>query len=138
MPLNSRQYFLGRNCQFSAISQMRDPTVFRVANDDVIDVTLNFETGNEAELTTRGSGVDQEFVPVHRNTTVEVKCSRHTLAHHEVVQLTIQPPAGAVTGRTLTNYFYLANESQPEVIDGAVVHTLLFRRTVGNAFNIPG
>jgi hypothetical protein len=127
----TRAFQLGRKHRFNASSADRPNQNIGIVNDDVIDVTMTFETANEADVTTRGSVEDQEFVPVHRNTTVEVKCLYHNLRHLERVLMTISPPIGA-TGRTLEGVFYLNNEGEPQVLDGAVVHTLTFHRTIGN------
>lgn len=118
----TRSYKLGRNMSFSCSG---------LSNDDIKDVTITEETSNEANVTTRGSDADEEFVPVHKNTSFEVVCLNHALAMHAAVAVTIAPKAG-YTGTTKTGQYYVNNISEPQPFNDAIAYTITFRRTVGN------
>ena len=120
------RFKLGKNQTFTAVGQTSGKTLL---NADVRDVTVNVETANEANLTTRGSGDDQEFCFVHRNTSFDVVTLFHELAHGETVLVTIAPKTG-FTGRLMTGMYYVNADSEPQNVDGAIEHTLTFRRTV--------
>ena len=122
------RHMLGKNQTFTAVGQLSGYTL---VNDDVRDVTINEETANEAEVTTRGSGDDQEFVFVHRNTSIEASVLYHELRHGEACLITIRPKTG-FTGRVMTGMQYLNNIGTPQALNGEIVVALTFRRTVGN------
>lgn len=101
-----------------------------IANKDVRGVTINRETANEAEVTTRGSGNEQEFVPVHMNTSFEVVVLDHACAMFGTGVVTIAPVAG--TGTTITGIYYVNNISEPQENGREIEYTISLRRTVGN------
>jgi hypothetical protein len=118
----TRTYKLGRNQSFSCTG---------LANDDIKDVTITEETSNEANVTTRGSGDHEEFVPVHKNTSFEVVALTHGLTLHGEVTVTIQPLSG-YTGTRKTGLYYVNAISEPQPFQDVIAHTIRFHRTVGN------
>ena len=118
MPGTGRVYKLGRNNVFSFPG---------ILNDNIKSVEFQVETANEADVTTRGSGADQEFMPIHRNTTMTVN-----VAHHAVVQgatgiAAIYPMAGT-TGTSHTGVYYVNNVGEPQNLEGQIIHAIQFRR----------
>jgi len=117
----SHKYYLGKNGNF-AFSNGID-------NKDVKSVSINQETAAEADVTTRGSGDEQEFAFVRRNTTVEVVCLDHTCSIGETGTITHSISTGA-SGPTLPSGVYqVMSVSQPEELDGAVEFTISLRKT---------
>lgn len=115
-------YKLGKNQVFACSG---------LANADIQEVTITEETGNEAEVTTRGSGNDQEFVPIHRNTVFEVQTLHHAMAQHSFAAVSIYPATG-FTGTVKTGVYYVNSISEPQPVGDKIVHTIRFHRTVGN------
>jgi len=118
MPV-AHSYQLGKDCSFTFASS--------IANKDVKTVTVTRETSAEAEVTTRGSDVVQEFVPVRQNTTIEVVCLDHSAVIHGTGVATVTP----ATGAAITGVYYVNNISIPQEIDGAVEFTITLKRFVG-------
>lgn len=118
MPV-AHAYQLGKDCSFTFGTM--------IANKDVKSVTVARETSSEADVTTRGSDVVQEFVPVRQNTTIEVVCLDHAAAIHATGLATVTP----ATGAALTGVFYVNNISIPQEMDGAVEFTIQLKRFVG-------
>jgi len=118
----TRAYKLGRNQSFSCTG---------LSNDEIKDVTITEETANEANVTTRGSGEEEEFVPVHKNTSFEVVALTHALTMFSAVTITIQPLTG-YTGSRKTGIYYVNAISEPQPFQDVIAHTIRFRRTVGN------
>jgi hypothetical protein len=118
MPV-AHNYQLGKDCTFSFGSV--------IANKDVKSVNFVRETAAEADVTTRGSDVVQEFVPVRQNTTVEVVCLDHSCVMHGTGIMSV---AGS-TGAAVTGVYYVNNISIPQEIDGAVEFTISLKRFVG-------
>jgi hypothetical protein len=118
----TRTYKLGRNQQFGCTG---------LSNDDIKDVTITEETSNEGNVTTRGSDADEEFVPIHKNTTFEVVSLHHALTLHAALLVTIQPKSG-YTGTVRTGMYYVNAISEPQPFNDIIAHTITFRRTVGN------
>jgi hypothetical protein len=102
-----------------------------IANKDVRTLTITRETGDEAEVTTRGSGNEQEFVPVHLNTTFEVVVLDHSCVMHGTGVVTVAPATGG-TGTTITGVYYVNNVSEPQENGKEIEYTISLRRTVGN------
>jgi hypothetical protein len=98
-----------------------------INNKDIKTVNFSWETAAEADVTTRGSDVVQEFVPVRRNSTVEVVCLDHNCVMHCTGILSV---AGS-TGAAVTGIYYVSNLSIPQEIDGAVEYTVQLKRFVG-------
>ncbi len=119
MPVTAHSYQLGKDCSFSFASS--------IANKDVKSVTVTRETSAEAEVTTRGSGNEQEFVPVRQNITLEVVCLDHSALMHATGVATISP----ATGSAITGPFYVNNISIPQEIDGVVEYTITLKRHAG-------
>lgn len=118
MPV-AHSYQLGKDCTFTFGSA--------IANKDVKTVTVTRETSAEADVTTRGSDVVQEFVPVRHNTTIEVVCLDHSAVIHSTGVATVTP----ATGTAITGVYYVNNISIPQEIDGAVEFTISLKRLVG-------
>lgn len=115
----AHKYYLGKNGTFSYTNG--------IANKDVKSVSINQETAAEADVTTRGSGDEQEFAFVRRNTTVEVVCLDHSCLVGETgtITHTVSP-----SGPTLPSGVYqVMSVSQPEELDGAVEFTISLRKT---------
>lgn len=115
----SQQYKLGRLQTFTFGST--------ITNANVQNVTITTETAAEAEVTTRGSGDIQEFLPVRRNTTYEVTVFDHSATMHSTGIVTIAPATGT-TGTTSTGVFYVSNISEPQELDGAIVWTIQLKK----------
>jgi hypothetical protein len=114
-------YYLGKNGTFSFSSG--------IANVDVKTVTVNRETAAEADVTTRGSGDEQEFAFVRRNTSIDVVCLNHTIAGLGVtgtVTCTLSPsgPFASPSGA-----FQVMSVSESQDLDGAVEWTVNLRKT---------
>jgi hypothetical protein len=122
MPPVAHSYRLGKNQSFSFASS--------IANKDVRTVNITNETSAEAEVTTRGSDDIQEFVPVRRNTAIEVTVLDHSCVMHATGVVTIAPSSGT-TGTTSTGVYYVNNISEPQEIDGAIETTISLRKYVG-------
>ena len=118
MPV-AHSYQLGKDCSFMFGST--------IANKDVKTVTVTRETSAEAEVTTRGSDVVQEFVPVRQNMTIEVVCLDHSATMHSTGLATVTP----ATGAAISGVYYVNNISIPQEIDGAVEYTITLKRYVG-------
>lgn len=121
MPGTGQVYKLGRNQVFEFPG---------ILNVNVRSVEFQVETGNEAEVTTRGSGVDQEFVPVHRNTTITVNALHHTTSQGATGMASIYPLAGT-TGLNHTGTYYVNSVGDPQQIEGVIVHPISLRRHPG-------
>ena len=119
MPVTAHSYQLGKDCTFSFASS--------IANKDVKTVTVTRETAAEAEVTTRGSGDIQEFVPVRQNMTLEVVCLDHSAVMHSTGVATVTP----ATGTAVTGVYYVNSISIPQEIDGAVEYTITLKRFAG-------
>lgn len=116
-------YYLGKNGTFTFSAG--------IANADVKSVTINRETAAEADVTTRGSGNEQEFAFVRKNTTIDVTVLNHTITSIGVtgtVLCTLSPtgPLGITTG-----VFQVMSISEPQELDGAVEFTVNLRKTPG-------
>jgi hypothetical protein len=98
-----------------------------IANKDVRSVTITKETAAEGEVTTRGSGNEQEFVPIRMNTTIEVVVLDHTCTMHAHDTVTISG-SGSYTGT-----FYVNNIGEPQEIDGVIETTISLRKYVASA-----
>lgn len=118
MPV-AHSYQLGKDCTFTFGNM--------IANKDVKSVTTTRETAAEADVTTRGSDVVQEFVPVRHNTTIEVVCLDHSCTIHSTGLATVTP----ATGAALTGIYYVNNIGIPQENDGAVEFTIQLKRFVG-------
>ena len=114
-----QSYRLGKNNTFTFGSM--------IANANVQNVTITVETSAEAEVTTRGSGDIQEFLPVRHNTAYEVTVFAHTCSMHATGIVTIAPLTGT-TGMNGTGMFYVNNIGEPQEIDGAIVNTITLRK----------
>lgn len=119
---STRTYKLGRHQTFGCTG---------LSNDDIKDVTITEETSNEGNVTTRGSDADEEFVPIHKNTSFEVVALHHAMAMHSTLLVTIAPKSG-YTGTTKTGMYYVNSISEPQPFQDVIAHTIVFRRTVGN------
>jgi len=118
----ARTFKLGRNQVFACNG---------LSNDDIKDVTITEETSNEGNVTTRGSDADEEFVPIHRNTSFEVVALHHALAMHAAVLVSVYPKTG-YTGTSRTGIYYVNSISEPQPFGDVIAHTIRFHRTVGN------
>jgi hypothetical protein len=116
---SGQSYRLGKNNSFTFGSS--------IANVDIQNVTVTVETSAEAEVTSRGSGDIQEFLPVRKNTVYEVTAWHHTCVMHATGLVTIAPLAGT-TGMVATGIYYVNNIGEPQEIDGAIVNTITLRK----------
>lgn len=116
---STQSYKLGRNQSFTFGST--------IANKDVQNVNITFETSAEAEVTSRGSGDIQEFLPVRKNTSFEVTCWDHTATLHSTGVVTVAPITGT-TGTSSTGVYYVNNISEPQEIDGAITWTIQLKK----------
>jgi len=121
MPV-AHNYQLGKDCSFSFGSAGA-----LINNKDVKSVNFVRETSAEADVTTRGSDVVQEFVPVRQNITIEVVCLDHNCIMHGTGVMSV----AGVTGAAVTGVYYVNNISIPQEIDGAVEFTISLKRFVG-------
>jgi hypothetical protein len=112
----AHSYLLGKDQTFSFGTA--------IVNKDVKSVTVTSETSAEGEVTTRGSGDVQEFVPIRKNTTIEVVVLSHTCTHHQHETVSITGQAGSSYGGT----YYVNNISEPQEIDGVVETTISLRK----------
>jgi len=121
-----QSYRLGKNnlFQFGATAD----TETYIANKDVQNVTVTVETSAEAEVTTRGSGDIQEFLPVRKNSVYEVTVFAHNATMHGTGVITIRPTGAGSTGMLATGMFYVNNIGEPQEIDGAIVNTITLRK----------
>lgn len=117
----SQTYKLGKNQVFACSG---------LANVDIKDVTITEETANEGEVTSRGSGSDQEFVPIHKNTVFEVVSLHHALAMHSVAIVSIYPATG-FTGTVKTGAYYVNSISEPQPFGDVIAHTIRFHKHPG-------
>lgn len=117
----SHKYYLGKNGTFTFSNG--------IDNKDIKSVAINQETAAEADVTTRGSGNEQEFAFVRKNTTIEVVCLDHACEVGETGTITHALLTGA-SGPTLpTGVYQVMSISQPEELDGAVEFTISLRKT---------
>jgi hypothetical protein len=116
-------YYLGKNGTFTFTTG--------IANADVKSVTVNRETAAEADVTTRGSGNEQEFAFVRKNTTIDVTVLNHTIADIGVTGTVVcrLSPTGPLS--ISTGVFQVMSISEPQDLDGAVEWTINLRKTPG-------
>lgn len=120
MPV-SHKYYLGKNGNFSFSNG--------IENKDIKSVSINQETAAEADVTTRGSGDEQEFAFVRKNTTIEVVVLDHSCVQGNTGTITHSLASGA-TGPTIpTGVYQVMSISQPEELDGAVEFTISLRKS---------
>lgn len=120
MPAVTHEYHLGKNQTFTFGTA--------ILNKDVKSVTITRETAAEGEVTTRGSDDEQEFVPIRKNTTIEVVVLDHSCTHHQNATVTMSGSSGSYTGT-----FYVNNIGEPQEIDGVIETTISLRRYVASA-----
>ena len=116
-------YYLGKNGTFTFSGG--------IANANVKSVTVNRETAAEADVTTRGSGNEQEFAFVRKNTTIDVTVLNHTISDigatgSVTCQLSPTGPLAISTG-----IYQVMSISEPQELDGAVEWTINLRKTPG-------
>jgi hypothetical protein len=121
MPAVSHRYFLGKNGNFTFSNG--------IDNKDVKTVTINQDTAAEADVTTRGSGDEQEFAFVRKNTTIEVTVLDHSCSVGETGTITHYIATGASGPTIPTGVYQVMSISQPEELDGAVEFTVSLRKT---------
>lgn len=115
----AHKYYLGKDASFTFASS--------IANKDVKTVTVNRETAAEADVTTRGSGGEQEFAFVRSNTTIEVVCLDHsaTVGATGAVTMSLSPTGPAQPSGT----YQVMSISEPQELDGAIEWTISLRKT---------
>ena len=114
----AHSYKLGKDQQFTFGSM--------IVNKDVKSVTFTRETSAEGEVTTRGSGIINEYVPIRVNNTFEVVVLDHSAYAHATGVVTI-----GITGAFTTGIYYVNNIGEPQEIDGVVETTITLRRHAG-------
>jgi hypothetical protein len=120
MAVVSHAYHLGKDQTFSFGTA--------IANKDVKSVTFTQETSAEAEVTTRGSDNIQEFVPVRKNTTIEVVVLDHQCSMHQHDTVTVSDPSSQTTR---TGTYYVNQIGEPQEIDGVIETTISLRKYPG-------
>lgn len=120
MPPVTHEYHLGKNQTFTFGTM--------IVNKDVKTVTITQETSAEGDVTTRGSDSEQEFVPIRKNTTIEVVVLDHACTLHANGSVSISGSSGTYTGT-----FYVNNIGEPQEIDGVIETTISLRRYVASA-----
>lgn len=121
MPAVAHKYYLGKDGNFSFSNG--------IDNKDIKSVSINQETAAEADVTTRGSGDEQEFAFVRKNTTIEVVVLDHTCAVGETGTISHSLATGSSGPVIPTGVFQVMSISQPEELDGAVEFTISLRKT---------
>jgi hypothetical protein len=114
-------YYLGKDGTFTFSNG--------IANKDVKTVSVNRETAAETDVTTRGSGDEQEFAFVRKNTTIDV-----TVLDHEIpglgatgtITCTLSPTGPFVSP---TGVFQVMSISESQDLDNAVEWTVNLRKT---------
>lgn len=97
-----------------------------ITNANIQGVTITDETSAEAEVTSRGSGNIQEFLPVRKNRVYEVNCFAHSATMHATGVVTVSDNTGSVTG-----VYYVNNIGEPHEIDNAIVYPITLRKWAG-------
>jgi hypothetical protein len=121
MPPVSHKYYLGKDGTFDFSNG--------IANKDIKSVSINQETAAEADVTTRGSGDEQEFAFVRKNTSIEVVCLDHSCTVGETGTITHNLASGASGPKLPTGVYQVMSVSQPEELDDAVQFTISLRKT---------
>lgn len=114
----SHKYYLGKDGNFTFSNG--------IANKDVKSVSITQETAAEADVTTRGSGDEQEFAFVRKNTSIEVVVLDHSCAVGETGTITHSLASGPSVP---SGVYQVMSVSQPEELDGAVEFTISLRKT---------
>jgi hypothetical protein len=122
MPAVAHKYYLGKDCSFSFASG-------KIENKDVKTVTISRETAAEADVTTRGSGNEQEFAFVRANTTIEVVVLDHSATVGDTGAITMTLPTGSSGPVQPTGTFQVMSISEPQELDGAIEFTISLRKT---------
>lgn len=121
MASTGRVWRLGKDQEFSFPG---------ISNVDIKSVEINVETANEADVTTRGSGDDVEYVPIHRNTTITVNVLNHSTYWKATGVAQINPKAGT-TGMFHTGVYYVNSIGDPQNLEGEIVSPIQLRRHPG-------
>lgn len=119
----SHEYYLGKNGTFTFSNG--------IANVDVKTVTVNRETAAEADVTTRGSGSEQEFAFVRRNTTIDVVVLDHNIPDigaTGTITCTLSPTGPFVSP---SGVYQVMSISESQDLDNAVEWTVNLRKTPG-------
>lgn len=111
----AQSYKLGKDQTFTFGSM--------ITNANVQSVTITDETSAEAEVTSRGSGDIQEFLPVRKNRVFEVSCFAHSATMHATGVVTVTDNTGSVTGA-----YYVNSIGEPQEIDNAIVFPITLRK----------
>jgi len=98
-----------------------------VSNTDVIEVNVTQDAAAEADVTTRGSGDQQETVLVRKNVQYEVQVTAHSTAQGATGTITCTAgPSGPVY--PTSGVWQVRSVSDPQPLDDKIVTTLTFRR----------
>lgn len=116
----SHSYFLGRDASFAFSGG--------IENKDVKTVNVQREASAEVDVTTRGSGNQQEFALARTNTTIEVTCLDHACVQGATGTITMSlDPAGGPTAPSGT--FMVMSIGQSEDLEGAVEFNISLKKT---------
>ena len=123
MPATAHSYYLGKDGTFTFSNG--------IANKDVKSVSVNRETAAEADVTTRGSGDEQEFAFVRKNTTIDVVVLDHDvpgLGATGTITCTLSPTGPFVSP---SGVFKVMSISESQDLENAVEWTVNLRKTAG-------
>jgi hypothetical protein len=123
MPATAHSYYLGKDGTFTFSNGIN--------NKDVKSVSVNRETAAEADVTTRGSGDEQEFAFVRRNTTIDVTVLDHDipgLGATGTITCTLSP-SGPFTSPS--GIYQVMSISESQDLENAVEWTINLRKTAG-------
>ena len=123
MPATAHSYYLGKDGTFTFSNG--------IANKDVKSVSVNRETAAEADVTTRGSGDEQEFAFVRKNTTIDVVVLDHDvpgLGATGTITCTLSPTGPFVSP---SGVFQVMSISESQDLENAVEWTVNLRKTAG-------
>jgi hypothetical protein len=121
MPAEAHVYYLGKNASFAFSGG--------IANKDVKSVSVTRETTAEVNVTTRGSGDEDEFAFARSATSIEVVCLDHDCAMGSTGSVTMTlTPAGGPTQPT--GSFQVMNIAESQDLDNAVEWTISLKKTV--------
>lgn len=119
MPAVAHTYYLGKNASFTFSNG--------IANKDVKTVNVNREAASEADVTTRGSGDEQEFALARTSTSLEVTCLDHTCVMGATGTVTMSlSPAGPTAP---AGVYQVMGISESQDLEGAVEFSITLKKT---------
>lgn len=121
MPAVSHTYYLGKNASFAFSGG--------IENKDVKGVNVNREAASEADVTTRGSGDEQEFALARVSTSLEVTCLDHecVMGATGTVTMGLSPTGPTAPAGT----FQVMAISESQDLEGPVEFSITLKKTAG-------